>query len=254
MLDLHSHILPNLDDGAKNFDVSIEMLSISKNEGVEYICATPHFIPGDFEITRGQYEETWGQLNQLRAINNIPVAIVKGLEIYMHHELPKYYKEKRIWGINDGSYILIELPMEQFPIYTEEIFYELRLLGLHPIIAHPERNLRIIKDSELLYNLIEQGVYVQINSGSLLGHYGKDPKRIAEELVKASAVHFVGSDGHSINSRAPKIKDALKLIEKQNLNLAKIIASNEEKLLSNEEIEIEEIKRQKKRGILSLFK
>lgn len=254
MIDLHSHILPNLDDGAKNYDISIEMLSISKNEMVDYICATPHFIPGDFEITRAKYEEVWGNLNQLRAINNIPIVIVKGLEIYMHHELPKYYKEKRIWGINDGSYILIELPMEQFPIYTEEVFYELRLLGLHPIIAHPERNMRIIKDNELLYNLLEQGTYVQINSGSLLGNYGKEPKKLAEELVKANAVHFIGSDGHNTKSRSTTIKDAFKFIEKKNPSLAKSIASNEGKLLKSEVIEIGEIKRQKKRGILNLFK
>lgn len=254
MVDLHSHIIPNIDDGSRNYEMSVEMLKISKSENVEYICATPHFIPGDKEIDREDYDARWNKLNQLRAVNEINLAIVKGLELYMHPDIPLYYKQKKIWGINDGNYLLIELPMEQFPVYTEDVFYELRIMGLRPIIAHPERNLRIIKDTKLLYDLIEQGTYVQINSGSLLGYYGKEPKRVAEQLIQAKAVHFLGSDGHSLHSRPPKIKDAFKILEKQNLSLAKTIAINEKKLLNNEEIEIGEINRQKKRGILNLFK
>ncbi len=76
----------------------------------------------------------------------------------MHPNLPKLYKEKRIWGINDSEYLLIELPMGQFPMYTEDVFYELMLLGVKPILAHPERNIKIMKDHDLIINLINQGV------------------------------------------------------------------------------------------------
>ena len=254
MIDLHSHILPGLDDGAKDLDTARDMLRISCNEGTNYICATPHYIPYESEIDRLEYDKKWGTLNEIRAEDNSKITMVKGLEIYIHPDLPNLYKQKKIWGINDGKFILVELPMEQFPVYTADVFYELRLLGLYPILAHPERNLRIIKNHDLLYDLIEDGIYAQINSGSLLGNYGSEPKKTAMEFIKSNAVHFIGSDAHNTKSRPPKIAEAYSIFEKLNPSLCKNMVFYEESLLNNREFEKESIKRTKKKGFLSFFK
>ena len=254
MIDFHSHIIHGVDDGAKNLDMSLEMLQNADSEGVEYICATPHFITEEFEISREKYLEKLNRLILASKEESFNVKILSGLEIYMHPNLPKLYKEKKIWGINDSKYLLIELPMGQFPIYTENVFYELMLLGAKPILAHPERNNQIIKKHDLVINLIEQGVLMQINSGSLLGDYGKEVKKTAEELLKNNMIHILGSDGHNITSRKTKIKEAFAIVKHKNLGVYNWIIENQTNIIKNiSTMEILELKSKKNKGKISFF-
>lgn len=233
MIDFHSHIIHGIDDGAKSLDMSLEMLKISESEGVEYICATPHFISEEFEITREDYIEKLNNLVMASKEVNFKIKILPGLEIYMHPNLPKLYKEKKIWGINDSEYLLIELPMGQFPIYTEDVFYELMLLGAKPILAHPERNTKIMKNHDLITNLIKQGVLMQINSGSLLGDYGKEVKKTAEQFITMNMVHILGSDGHNMTSRKTKLKAAYEIVEDKNKVVYNWILENQTNIINN---------------------
>jgi len=233
MIDFHSHIIHGIDDGAKNLDISLEMLKISESEGVEYICATPHFISEEFEITRESYVEKLNKLVLASREENLKIKILSGLEIYMHPNLPKLYKEKKIWGINDTEYLIVELPMGQFPIYTEDVFYELMLLGAKPILAHPERNIKIMKNHDLIVNLIKQGVLMQINSGSLFGDYGKEVKKTAQQFVKMNMVHILGSDGHNISSRKTKLKAAYEIVEDTNKVVYNWILENQTNIINN---------------------
>ncbi|MBZ9687642.1 protein tyrosine phosphatase [Clostridium estertheticum] len=252
MIDFHSHIIHGIDDGAKSLDMSLEMVKISENEGVEYICATPHFITEEFEITREKYLEKLDRLVLASKEENFKIKILEGLEIYMHPNLPKLYSEKKIWGINGSKYLLIELPMGQFPMYTEDVFYELMLLGARPILAHPERNFKIMKNHDLVINLIKQGVLMQINTGSLLGDYGKEVKKTSEEFVKKNMVHILGSDGHNITSRKTRLKIAYEIVKEKNLATYNWILENQTNIINNvSTMEFLELK-QKKKGI-SLF-
>ncbi|MBU3144966.1 tyrosine-protein phosphatase [Clostridium sp. CF012] len=247
MIDFHSHIIHGIDDGAKNLDMSLEMVKISESEGVEYICATPHFITEEFEINREKYIEKLNRLVLACREENLKIKILSGLEIYMHPNLPKLYKEKKIWGINDSEYLLIELPMGQFPMYTENVFYELKLLGARPILAHPERNVKIMKNHDLIINLIEQGVLMQINAGSLLGDYGKEVKKTAESFVKRNMIHILGSDGHNITSRKTRLKVAYEKVKGTNEAAYNWILENQTNIVNKvstmEFLELEPIKR-----------
>ncbi|MBZ9607785.1 PHP domain-containing protein [Clostridium estertheticum] len=254
MIDFHSHIIYAIDDGSKNLDMSIEMLKTADSEGVEYICATPHFITEEFEFSHEEYIEKLDRLVLAAREENLNINILSGLEIYMHPDLPKLYKEKKIWGINDSEYLLIELPMGQFPLYTEDVFYELMLLGAKPILAHPERNLRIMKNYDLVINLINQGVLMQINSGSLLGDYGKEVKKTAEEFVKRNMIHLMGSDGHNITRRKTKIKEAYAIIKRKNQAVYNWIAENQTNIINNvSSLEVLEIKLKKEKGKISFL-
>ncbi len=233
MIDFHTHIIHGIDDGAKNMDMSLEMVKISEGEGVEYICATPHFITEEFEITRGKYIEKLDRLIMVSKEENFKIKILSGLEIYMHPNLPKLYKEKKIWGINDSEYLLIELPMKQFPIYTEDVFYELMLLGAKPILAHPERNIKIMKNHNLITDLIVQGVLIQINAASLFGDYGKEVKKTAESFVKGNMIHILGSDGHNITSRKTRLKVAYEIVKDKNEAAYNWILDNETNIINN---------------------
>lgn len=233
MMDFHSHIIHGIDDGAKSLDMSLEMLKISESEGVEYICATPHFITEEFEISKEKYIEKLDSLILASRKENLKIKILSGLEIYIHPNLPKQYKENKIWGINDSEYLLIELPMGQFPLYTEDVFYELMLLGVKPILAHPERNNKIMKNHDLIINLIRQGVLMQINSGSLLGDYGKEVKKTAEEFVARNMVHILGSDGHNITGRKTNIKTAYEIVKNKNKIVYDWIIENQINIINN---------------------
>ena len=254
MIDFHSHIIHGIDDGSKSLDMSLEMLKIAEREGVEYICATPHFITEEYEIFGEDYIEKLDKLILASKEEKLNIKIISGLEIYMHPNLPKLYKEKKIWGINGSKYLLIELPMGQFPMYTEDIFYELMLLGASPILAHPERNLKIMKDHDLIINLIEQGVLMQMNAGSLIGDYGKDVKKTAEEFVKRNMIHILGSDGHNNTSRKTKLKDAYSIIKDTNRTLYNWISQNQINIINNHSVmEFLDLKLKKKKVIGSFF-
>jgi len=251
MIDFHSHILPGIDDGSKDFETSLKMIKISIDEGVEYICATPHFIPEEHELKREIYDAKLEEIKNSSIKGHIHV--LRGLEVYINPNLPKLYKDKKIWCINDKKYMLIELPMNQFPLYTEEVFYELRILGVTPILAHPERNIEIIKDESLLVNLIEQGAIAQMNSGSLRGKYGEKVEEFSKHLVKRNLIHLLGSDGHNITGRKTKIKEGFKIIKELNTPLYRSIIENEKRVIEGEDIEVLPIKAPKETFINNLF-
>jgi len=257
MIDFHSHIIHGVDDGAKSLNMSLEMLKIAENEGTEYICATPHFITEEFEISSDKYFEKLDKLVLASKEENFNIKILSGLEIYMHPNLPKLYKEKRIWGINDSEYLLIELPMGQFPMYTEDVFYELMLLGVKPILAHPERNLKIMKNHDLIINLINQGVLMQINAGSLLGDYGKEIKKTALEFVKKNMIHILGSDGHNNTSRKTRLIEAYEIVEDINKDVYNWINENQTNIINNDSmmefLELK-LKKAKKISFFNIFK
>jgi protein-tyrosine phosphatase len=247
MIDFHSHILPYLDDGSKNYDMSFDMLKLAAEEGTEFICATSHFIPEELEQNKKHYYERLESIINLTKTKNISINILPGLELYLHPDLPTLYSEKRIWGINLTPYVLIELPMQQFPMYTDEVFYELRLQGAMPIIAHPERNFKIMKDEGLLKNLIDQGTLAQINSGSLTGIYGKDIQIFAEHLVERNMIHLIGSDAHDDKRRTTRLKDALEIIKHKNLELYAWMDENQYKIIEGKEVNVLDIKPNKKK-------
>jgi len=254
MIDFHSHIIHGIDDGARNLDMSIEMIRNAEGEGTEYICATPHFITEEFEISRSDYIRKSDELILLSKKESLNIKILSGLEIYMHPNLPKLYSDKKIWGINDSEYLLIELPMGQFPIYTESVFYELMVLGAKPILAHPERNSQIIKNNDLATNLIKQGVLMQVNSGSIMGDYGEKAKKTAENFLKCNMIHILGSDGHNITSRKTKIKEAFTIVKHKNQAVYNWIVENQTNIIKDiDTTEILKLNLKKGKGKISFF-
>lgn len=233
MIDFHSHILPKVDDGSDDLDMSMNMLQHSVKEGTEYICATPHYIQGEYEISRDKYITDLNNLKQ----NAPSINILTGLELYISPDLVNLYRAKKIWGINDTKYLLIELPMNQFPLYTEDILYNLRLEGLTPIIAHPERNTKIIDNVDLLIKLVNEGTLVQMNAGSLIGIYGSYIKKFAEQLVDMNLVHVLGSDAHNDTKRTTRLKEGFEILKTRNPQLYNWILKNEKNIINGKEIE-----------------
>ncbi|CAH0194872.1 Tyrosine-protein phosphatase YwqE [Peribacillus sp. Bi96] len=214
MIDIHSHILPEVDDGAGNIQDSIEMARKAVEQGITDIIATPHYIKGKYENDKEKVEEETRKLNQVLDEMEIPLKVWPGQEIRISDELMDDYDNNKIMGLNDSRYILLELPSNHVPRYTERLIYDLQMKRMTPIIAHPERNLEIIKNPQLLKELIWKGAYSQITAGSITGKFGWRTKRFSKFLVHSGLSHFIASDAHNVGNRGFQIREANKIIEK----------------------------------------
>ncbi len=237
MLDFHSHILPGLDDGAPDLETALEMARIAVKDGIKKMVATPHFIEGSMENNRETILIAVAEFQKELNLKNIPLTILPGAEIYLAPDTPDLLKKGEIMTVNNmGKYILIELPMQSIPQYTEDTLFELRLQEVVPIIAHPERNLELGRKPELILEMVTKGCLLQINSGSLTGVYGEKVRNIAKFLVANDLIHLVGSDAHTTGRRSPVVCKSLEVIEGVNPGKVKEINKYAEFILNAKDI------------------
>ena len=195
MIDIHSHIINNVDDGAKNLDMALNMLRKSEEIGIKGIVATPHYLRGIYNFEYSEIEECAEQLRIEAKKNNINIEIYTGQEVYYTEKIVEYFTDGIIGTINKSRYMLIEFPMRDFDIdaILNDI-YELQIRGIVPIIAHPERYKVFLKKPSLINNFIEEGFLFQVNAGSLTGYFGKDVKKTATKYLENSLVKNAEKD------------------------------------------------------------
>lgn len=254
MIDIHSHVLPGIDDGAKSIDKTLEMLQIAEKNGIKKVVATPHFYRGYYENNYEDICKLIEEVNIKAKEIEIDVEIFPGQEVFLDNHTLELFKEGIIKGINGTKYMLIEFPMETLPKNALDIIYELRIQGIVPIIAHPERYKYIIEKPSLINEFIDEKCLFQINSGSIEGTFGSKVKKTAEILVSHGICDFIASDAHSTNVRCPKLKEALEISNNFNLDFKSKFITNTNKLLSNEEIKSIHEKIKKKKNIFLFFK
>lgn len=208
MIDLHTHILPGVDDGAKTLDDSVAMARVASEDGITTIVATPHRNSWTYNAPR---EDAEARLNEVRdACRQAGVAIqlVLGGEAYVAPDIANQVRDGLAFTINNGRYVLVEWPFDQYPAYSDQAIFDLQVVGLIPIMAHAERYRVIQRDPERIIPLIERGVLIQVTSGSLLGDLGLEAKRTAETLLVRDMAHVLASDSHSIDRRPPVLNEA----------------------------------------------
>ena len=224
MIDIHNHILIDVDDGPKTKEDAIALLKQANDEGVTEIIATPHHLSPTFD---NAYENVQQKLNQLSEL--------QGQEIRISDQvLPQLRKGEAI-GLNHSRYLLIEFPSRGVPHYANRLFFELQSEGYIPIIAHPERNKEISQNLDVLYNLINQGALAQLTSSSLQGIQGKKIQKISIQMIENNLVHFIASDAHH-ESQRPFIMKSLynnKKLKKYEKNIENLI--NNAKYIVNDE-------------------
>ena len=214
MVDIHSHIINEIDDGSRSIEMTINMLKKAEESGTTDIIATPHFMRGRFEV---EYKEVIQKTEELKKIvkeNNIDINIYVGQEVYYSKNLLEYYNDKIIGTINNTKYMLIELPMLGFDI--DEVIntiYELQIRGIVPIIAHPERYKTFIKKPSMINALINEGMLFQMNAGSIAGDFGKDVKKTATKYLEHNIYSVIGSDAHRDRGRDTDMREALNILE-----------------------------------------
>jgi len=211
MVDIHCHVLPDVDDGPRRINESLNMLRYALKAEVEIVVATPHLLEGTFDIEVTARDQLVIELQNKAKENGINIQIKAGYECYISPKtLVQNDKLIDLTINNNGMYILVELPMHSIPLYVENIFLSLKDRGITPVIAHPERNIVISRDPNVLLNFLSKGCVAQLNAGSILGYYGRVIRETAKILLLHNLVHLVASDMHSIKS--PMMFQALPVV------------------------------------------
>ena len=254
MLDIHSHILYGIDDGSKTLENTIEMLGIAILDGTKKIVATPHYNTGYFETPYNKVCEYVDKLNETLLQKDINIEVIAGQEVFLNKFTIKNLENNVIGTIGKSSYMLVEFPLGSIDEDAIALLYELKLRGIRPIVAHPERYRYVIDNYEIINKFIDEECLFQINSGSLTGLYGEKVQKTAEFLVKNGIYNFVGSDAHSIKRRRPEVSRALQIIEKLNKDVYINIEKNSVLMLSDKEVKNNCGKIKNKKSFFTKFK
>lgn len=220
IVDIHNHILYDLDDGPKNQEETILLAKQAVASGINHVIATPHhkhqLKDHLFENAPYTILSMVEKVNQILKENKIPLTIYPGIEFHLHdniqHDIENNFDHFLTLN-NTGKYILIELPCHHYPAHTEETLYELQRKGLTPILAHPERNRFLRKHPERIFQMVQKGILIQITAGSITGTYGRRLKNFSLHLLIHNLVHFVASDAHHHIHRKFELMDAYNYIE-----------------------------------------
>jgi protein-tyrosine phosphatase len=201
VIDLHTHILPAVDDGPRHLSEALVILENGVRNGVATFVLTPH-VKTEADWKRlDAVREAFHEFREDAAVRATGAELLLGAEVLLTPWLPETLEACPSLTINGGRHLLVELPQQQLPIYADDVLCRLLMKNVVPVLAHPERYLFLEDASEHLATWIANGVLMQVNSGSLTGKFGSAVKRKAQRLLKNGQVHLLGSDVHSSNER-----------------------------------------------------
>jgi protein-tyrosine phosphatase len=209
MVDIHCHILPELDDGATEVSVSHQMFEMAARDGIRDLVATPHsnyqytFDPAVNRAKRDALQQAKGATPQLHL----------GCDFHLSFENIEHAKRDHThFSINGTQYLLVEFADSNIPPHTEQIFFDMVSRGIVPIITHPERNPILADQPDLIAKWIGVGCLVQVTAGSVTGRFGKRAHRSTQTMLKREMVHFIATDAHNLTTRPPVLSEAREAI------------------------------------------
>ncbi|WP_220730262.1 tyrosine-protein phosphatase [Leuconostoc carnosum] len=239
MIDLHSHLLPNIDDGSKSIRASLRLAQDAVDNGVEAALMTPHHRNGQYvnhkaDVVRST-EEFQNQLDH----ENIPLHVFPSQEVRINGELLNDLDNDDILFADEGNrYLLLEFPDDDVPTYSNEMIFNIMQRGISVQIAHPERNTKIMADPDILYQLIEKGAVAQVTASSYVGNFGKKVQKFSESIVVHNLGHVFVSDAHDLPNRNYEMREALDKLEKDlGTPYKKLFETNAAAILDGNDVE-----------------
>jgi protein-tyrosine phosphatase len=210
MIDIHCHIIPGVDDGAASIAESEEMLAQAEKAGVSTIIATPHFKKDLYENgTIGNHF-----ILAKREAEKHNISLLLGYEIKIQNYQAQMPADYEGLTLNGSRYTLFELPFERIPEYTIDFLYEQQLKKNIPILAHPERCLKLVREPLLFTEIIESGCLIQVDAASIIGVNGRKAKRFAKKIITKGYVSFIASDAHNPEGYSKWYTKAYKKVQK----------------------------------------
>jgi protein-tyrosine phosphatase len=212
MIDIHHHLLWGMDDGASSLETSIEMARMAAADGITHIVCSPH-ANSRYVYDPAIILEKIRELQRLLNSESVSLTLGSGCDFHTSHENIQEAKQNPArFSINGLGYLLVEIPDYGVPRGLTDIFYQLQITGLTPILTHPERNPTLQADASRIMDWLRGGVLVQVTAGSVVGRMGKSAERMAHELLEKRWVHFLATDAHNTSSRPPKMTEAFDVV------------------------------------------
>lgn len=235
-IDMHCHILPGVDDGAKDLEDTKEMLKIAYQEGIRVIIATPHHHDRRGKASIERLQRRLREVEELIDEMGIDMEIHLGMEVFFGQDILEELGEGMIATMGGSEYVLLEFSPEDDFAYIQRAVQKVQMKGYGVIIAHVERYMCLLKNIDHIRYLVEMGAYIQVNASSIIG--GFTVKRFIKAMMKERLVHFVGTDAHSPNHRSPLMQKAVAYVEKKHGHdyMERIFWKNGNRVLRNENI------------------
>jgi protein-tyrosine phosphatase len=209
MIDIHHHLLPGLDDGARNMDMSLAMAEMAIADGITHIACTPH-ASHHYNFDPERNAALFAQLQdavQSRFADRLTLGL--GCDFHMMFDnIEDAQRYPTRYTINGHNYLLVEFPDSAISPNTAQTFYQLSLSGMTPIITHPERNLILARQPERMFEWLKAGALIQVTASSLSGRFGPMAEQAADWLLGHRWVHFLATDAHNTDSRPPQLRSA----------------------------------------------
>jgi protein-tyrosine phosphatase len=215
MVDIHHHLLPGLDDGSPDLETSISMSRMAEADGITHVVATPH-ASGSWNFDPAVNAAKLAELRDALGRESIELTLATGCDFHLSYDnIKDAVANPRKYTINATRYLLVELPDIGLSPHLSEIFFELRVAGMVPILTHPERNPTLQRDAKRMEDWLREGMLVQVTAGSVLGQMGKPAEVMAHKLLANRWVHFLATDAHNLDRRAPRMAEARDLVAKR---------------------------------------
>lgn len=214
MIDLHCHILPGIDDGARDIDVSLAMARMAVADGIRVVACTPHIYPGLYENSIETIEWSVRSLRQALAEEGIPLQLVIGADVHLVPGLATRLKTGEVPTLAASRYVLLEPAHHVMPPNFEQAVFELVALGYVPVITHPERLTWIEDHYAVFARLVNGGAWMQITAGSLTGRFGSDARYWGERMLDEGLVHILATDAHGVDRRPPLLAEGREVAQK----------------------------------------
>lgn len=207
MIDLHSHLLPGIDDGAPDLNVSLDMARAAVANGVGVMACTPHIFPGVWPNTGPDIRQRVAALQNALDEHGIALNLITGADVHITPDLANGLRSGHLLSLADTRYVLLETPHTVAPPHLNQCFFGVQAAGYVPIFTHPERLTWIESHYSAIQRLAECGVWMQITAGSLLGSFGRRARYWAEKMLDDGIVHILASDAHDMQHRPPVLAE-----------------------------------------------
>ncbi|MCM1122228.1 MAG: hypothetical protein NC416_06575 [Eubacterium sp.] len=206
-IDIHSHILPCVDDGADSPETSRRMLEIAAGDGISHIILTPHNKSAHRNVPPHRIVERMGELQEFLDDRQMAVRLYAGSELYYRDGLAEELDDGTAMTLADSHYVLVEFSPDTGYDYIRNGVYLLQVHGYRPVLAHVERYRDVSSKKAGVEELVKMGCYMQVNAGSIMGNFGFAAKQFTRKLLKQRLVSFVASDAHDTGRRAPRLSE-----------------------------------------------
>lgn len=210
MIDIHHHLIYGVDDGSRDLETSVQMVEMAAADGITHIVCTPHAV----EQYPYQPEVNAERLAALRERTGDKVKLGLGCDFHLSFEnISDALAHPHKYTLNGLNYLLVEFPDTMISPRMTDVFHEMTVAGMVPIITHPERNLTLQRTPERMTEWLEQGCLVQVTANSLTGRFGKRAREMGMQLIGQGIVHFLATDAHDLKSRPPVMSEARQIVE-----------------------------------------